>query len=969
MVENYGSVFRSEIDGGESSSPQSRLSTGSDASQQSTYLEEVLESLNHLTQNEDPIQFLVKSAVDQTGSFEIIVNLATGFCSQLGSEYEGEVGIKIRLVLLELVRAAAEHITYEGGLVSAILAILTGSEQYWDMIDRIGKSSGGEPAAVFLNDAFLMERIFQVALSRFPYETLPFLKLCHALATCQVTDENGDSVLKPILDNITSFTCAVPTGVEHRENWDRGDIPHRELLRNFDISPDHMMHGLRQSDKPDPRDTWASDKSFEIPAQTPGLVLMNDKSYIVMWHYQYSGLKYTGLYLQQILAKKDLLKPQSDAYISQTVSEIIGLLTAFLSPRRKNEREDLSSKDINAAQRILEEASDGLDRNQDVVSVIFLIFEDELQKRQTAVDEEQSTELLIQCIRFLHALLTILPSRVWSFLGRSGLLGLDGKESRLSAVVSSQEITSGHYEFLHGCTRLFDALINDTLIHAVARKARGKALTRFGDQTVNVTGVSDTVMKKILLCLERIMIDVLETSYCWRFVSQEQSWEITTSICSSLNNLLNSCFEVDDNPDLTTKLTGLLAPAVDYLLDVFLSRSINDLPIKPLLNIFHEGPILPGADMSSRLALRWRSRTIIALELSNTLIWVNRLLKHPPSHLEERLFKSSAVLVKLYAAHESYRKPTINLLHSLVQSIGSQEQQPQSLLGCLGSNTAKHFLELLSILDGPLTDKDLPLSVWRFLSAVVSQRQQWFSIYLLTGTTPREALRDRDQPYYSSSQHIRPMLRVAIEGLSQLEKLPPEEAIAILDFIISASDFWPWVLTELQKECTLLSVLSNYLAHLDTPAANANAKPLHLDPSQIQIASSITTLFAMYIHVCNEKSEYTFAKKLQPSLRYLIHHAVATPSYNASLHGNLQKNFERKFSGCKLSNFKRTPLARSNLGKDYYYNVEIAGMLLNYDLAWVGKGNQGFAEEFSRANINISVVEAQIVGDQQATLY
>lgn len=74
----------------------------------------------------------------------------------------------------------------------------------------------------------------------------------------------------------------------------------------------------------------------------------------------------------------------------------------------------------------------------------------------------------------------------------------------------------------------------------------------------------------------------------------------------------------------------------------------------------------------------------------------------------------------------------------------------------------------------------------------------------------------------------------------------------------------------------------------------------------------------------------------------------------------MKKNFESKFTGCRLENFKRTTLTRPQLGDCFYYDTEIATQLLSFDTAWFGKNDSGFFGEFERANINFSIVESQI---------
>lgn len=105
----------------------------------------------------------------------------------------------------------------------------------------------------------------------------------------------------------------------------------------------------------------------------------------------------------------------------------------------------------------------------------------------------------------------------------------------------------------------------------------------------------------------------------------------------------------------------------------------------------------------------------------------------------------------------------------------------------------------------------------------------------------------------------------------------------------------------------------------------------------------------------------TFFKTLIPLITWFANNAVEVSGYNASLHANLRKNFEMKYAGCKLLDFKRTSLEPRLLGRDYYYDMNLGEKLLSYDFAWIGSRNQGFAEEFERANLNLSLVEAQVV--------
>ena len=106
-----------------------------------------------------------------------------------------------------------------------------------------------------------------------------------------------------------------------------------------------------------------------------------------------------------------------------------------------------------------------------------------------------------------------------------------------------------------------------------------------------------------------------------------------------------------------------------------------------------------------------------------------------------------------------------------------------------------------------------------------------------------------------------------------------------------------------------------------------------------------------------------FFKTMIPLVSWFSENAVQVEGYNASLHSNLRKNFEEKYPGCKLSDIKKTSLERPELGGSYFFDVELGSKLFGYHFGWTSGGKGGFAEEVRRANLNLSLVEAQVVSD------
>ncbi|MCJ1462634.1 hypothetical protein MMC07_001236 [Pseudocyphellaria aurata] len=972
-AERYGALDHSDTDGVERSSArgnrsrQRRSSTSSETSQQISFLEEVLDSIHDIAPTHDTIEFLATAAVDKGDVFSVITTLATDYCTTFGSEHDGKSGLKVRRMLLELMQAALQWIEYQPTLILATLAILTGNERYWDTLYRPQDSKDAEPAAFFYNDDSLMQNLYQTALTRFPYEALPFLKLSRALAIYNPEQDQGLPAIWSIFQKLESLTCVLPIDFAqyHDISNEEDDTSLIQLTGNLSFVSDGSRFSLTNSSRPNKPSNFLTkftprSDSQEVPSGTVGRVLSDSKPLIVMWQYDYSPLAYLGKILRCFSVDASLSTVTLD--LSDTVSEAIGLLTAMISSAVQPSHETHASNTQDAFQTILQNASVGLEHDQDVISVIFQIFENELHRTKSTSEEERSLDILIQCIQFTHAVLPVMRDRVWSFLGRSSLLGIDGSQSQLSAIITSIEMVSGHYDFMLGCIKVFEFLIEDVIAHAVANKLPTTALKRFADTDSLGTGVSSSVMEKVVISFQRILVDVFESAPNWKFIVPEERTEMNTCVCLVFCRLLAYCFHIDGQSTASQKISRPLVPAADYLLDAFLSTSYSNLTLNPLLRILVEGAATPNSSLTIRGLRFWTSQVTAAIQFTTSLIRVNGLFKRPRSHLQQELFKATPVLAKVYAAHESYRLPIVELFGELIRSIDNADEQPPSLLGHLGQHTASSFLELLSITDQPFSDIDLSIGIWGLLSAIVSRRQQWFAIFILTGNTPRESFKDSEKTNSLVSQQTEPLLTIALDGLSNIERLEPMNAIAMLEFIASAADYWPWVIHTIEEHPHFLAAMTEYLKFPDLPALSTKPRSSQAsaDYVRLQTCSVILDVLAMYVNNTHQTGNNKLAKKLLPSLSFFSQHAVSVTGYNASLHRNLRHNFESKFRGCSLSAFKRTEANKKPLGKLFYYDLEIAEKMLNFDPAWIGKHGQGFAEEIARANINLSLTESQV---------
>ncbi|KAI9838501.1 MAG: hypothetical protein M1838_004557 [Thelocarpon superellum] len=972
-VESMANVDTSETEAGDSSATETgpslparaayfgRRAAGSDASLELSLYDDVLDRILDASPGDDPIAYLARSAVDGSHVFDVIEDLATGFCATRddGVDNAGEMGVRMRLVLLELIRCSLEWVEYLPEVVSATLAVLTGGED----VHAAGRleaptTAGLDLAEVFLKDhVLLVPKMLNVAYARFPYEPLPFLKLVRALGHATPPPDLPIPPMLAMLESMTTFTQALPRQfrgydtTREEENVNQiiliTELPlfaERTLVRPLLLparTDEHAMILLS-----DVRDRDGA----IIPRDVRGRVLLESSPPVVQWEYEYSALRYLGRLLHAALPTGDRVESATGQPPErETVIEIITLFATLLA-----------AGDAESGQRMLADASDGLGRDCDVVSIIFELFESEVQQEPSSSSPTGATDLLLSCIHFIHALIPSLPGKVWPLLARSSLLESETSGGRLGTIIASTEMVTGRFGFLLGCVRVYEALVQDAVTNAVVRKRGRKMAGRFAAPDEHGTGVPEKLVQQVLVALSRAMVDVVESSSAWRFAAIDEGLDLETRILSVFDTILRVSYGIDDSPDLRQKVTGPLAFAATYLVEVFLATSAKNLPILPILRIFHDGIRTPDTTLLLRMLHLWTARVRVALGFTTTLLRIRTLRDLPAPYLVAQLLKATPLLARVYVAHQSYQRPVIHLLETITVNVGRDEAQPPPLLGHLGADSAKHFLRVLSRLDRPHDDDDLDVGIWHLLAAVVSGRQQWLAVYVLTGETPRESLHRKKSGAPPRTLAEKPMLRIALDAMNDLPSMPVTRALAMLEFIRHAQDHWPWATADLQTHPTFLTVISDFLGALDADQEVLQLHPTMATPCKIRMAAYVADILAMSLHHGRQRMDVSLARKLLPKISYLVDRAVLTPAYNNSLHGNLRRNFEDRFSGCKLPQFKHTQLRRRPFGPNYFYDLDVASRMLSFDRVWRGIKGEGLAGEFERANQNLSIVESQV---------
>ncbi|KAI5286021.1 hypothetical protein KEM54_000124 [Ascosphaera aggregata] len=465
-------------------------------------------------------------------------------------------------------------------------------------------------------------------------------------------------------------------------------------------------------------------------------------------------------------------------------------------------------------------------------------------------------------------------------------------------------------------------------------------------------------MRQILFTLTRMMAETYSVNTTWRFADQSQQLLINGTLASSFEKILWYVYGIDDRENLDEKITGVFSVSAQYLFTVLRPSQAEDFPLHPILNsIFAvlESPIT--VSNATLFTLRVR-QTRATLRLSERLLQVGKYLNMPLSPFETQLFGAVPLLVRLYIALDEYKLPVTRVLSLLVSHASEDHSaEPPSLFGSLGAEATCRFLDCLSQFDRPFDDFALRSRQWSFLSEIISSRQQWIAVFLLTGASPRHDLHVADtdkKPAASPHMLGKAFMVTALDILTAIDTLPPATVLSALEFVAKAQEHWPWVTPELAKRDGLFTKILKYVTSI---------KPQNPDIQQrcydIRIAASVADICSMYSYSAKEARDINFFKTLRPAISWYSRNAIEVNGYNASLHSNLNKNFEMKYPHFKLTDIKRTVLESHSLNGSSFYDLELADQLFSKDFAWSGSPKGSLIQEVERANFNLLLVDSQ----------
>lgn len=903
--------------------------------------------LNHDLQ---PVEFLMTAVIGGDGLvYTVLANIAKVLGSAEDSIFAASVGSRMRKVLLELLEHTFFYTGYINESVQTLLAVLTaGDFNYWHTCRPSQLPPKHDIIFHSLHDDFILNDILSVASRRFPYEFGVFASVCRAMSCAIHKSGDGVDIITQLLHKTGTLTFELPG------DFNGYELAHEEdntnTIRLTDDLPLFTVISSR-------RMISSEEESFIIPAGTYGRFVV-DEGKIVLMEYEHSALALLGKRLEANLNPSIYRQELGDLSRDDTADAISLLATVVRSEYLKAVEKPDATEAPEAGLAILAETSRALPRTKDIVSVVCETMDVFLEGEP----DSAALAVLTACLQFLAAALPLCPGRVWSYMSRSAILATESRGGRLSRLVGTLDLSNEQYEFLVSAIRLFSELVETAMSSSVQRKITVKPSRQRSNENPWL-GISDKIVTQITVAIAQSVVDILESSSTWRFPTELKRTVLTRDLIPIINNTILYTFSLDDTTSKKT-LTAPLQPAAKYFIDSFVASSAGNLRIQPLLATLADATQWPGSTIYANELKALADRTSAVLDLATTLVRVANSSDSPSTTIELQLFKATPFVARVGAVNDQFRRAAIALLEALVVSAGKATSEPLSLLGYLGPQISRAFLQFLSILDRPFDQAEEVTAIWRFFSTIIRNRQQWMANCLLTGKTPRDARNSHDNKTSDASPDS--ILTAALDRLSAISSIPSSEALAILDFVTSAQNYWPWTIFSLQKNSAFLAALRSYVRKLKPSSATAKSSVLQAC-DEARLAAYIAETFAMQLfHLRQMGQADALAKELAQDLDYYLREGVLVSGYNNSLHANFAKNFGKQYPGFSLENFKRTLLEPRALGTDYYYASKFADRMLRFDSGWKGPRNNGYKSEMENANSNLSLVDAQIVSSVTA---
>ncbi|KAI7402486.1 hypothetical protein KC336_g14417 [Hortaea werneckii] len=934
----------------------------------------------------DPAVFLLERSVGPVYGLVPTLGTTIGASFTSGAGHLDQTSLIAREGLCLLLKEGFEVVGYSSEVFDAFTAAMQPSIKTTGLDDRhdnLPNLLAGGDLSYLLNQAML----------RYPFELSPFLRILAMTARAESESSAGSANVVQQMEDFKSVTIMVPMDFRdfRLENEEANTnemiltdtvslfVPKQKAM-SFDgerrLLMDRAVRGAQD----------AEGNLILLPAGASGQILREDKPIVLLLEHKHSGLEYLGLLLSTLLPTSELVPAPPAPQLDQTTAaEIVVLINALTLASLRQEQ------GVEEAKVLMGRLSYALPNEQDIITIISDIFEMELLSYLDQSFSEGSLDFLVACTDFWNILVEVSPERVWSMLNRSSLLGASsGTPTALAAVVGGVEAPSGVFRFLATCTNLYSHLVDNTIAGLIKRKPKeagsSKAVARrrfdspFADQ---LSATPERTIKDVLTAWQRIMLDAYQNMSSWRFIDMEEKQGVAESMMTSFEGIVRVVFGLEtqsvhgrsesfDSSPARQSLGDLLRPAAEMTMQAFAPTSASSSLANSTAALLSDGLLIADDLLASRVRQKVQS------QVKSTCTSLARILRTARTNedpmravsLSRELAKCVPIFAKLFAVAPLCKGDLVALLHEVVSAFATTNTDVSSLLGHLDSDSAQSFLRVITQLDRPLPgDVDTEIILWDFFTAVLESTQSAggqaaFGMYLLTGMPPR-ANRDAKASigYGKDNGQTKSMLNYALDELTNLSAMNPRRAAAMLKFIAVAQSVWAWATVSVRSHADFLTNCLAWLYQLQPPPRAANNAEALICSNELTMAAHLCEILAVNLHASLQTGDSSVLKMLSPKLSFLQQYGNRVDAYNRSLHRNLNDNLTRKYPACELTDFKRSPANPAPHGRNFYYDLDLANAVLSYEtLSWYGDEDlrsQGYEAEVTRANINLSLVDAQ----------
>lgn len=927
--------------GSRESSSARRLSSSSIGSIQQSTSEDVMDSIRSVSYGEDDIDDLNRAAVVGCDVFHYIAHL----CSS--EALRTPIGIIAQAeIIQQLIITSIAQMDYTAGIVAAQLALIDAlayiATEFRDSGDVYGLKIR------WFHEQSGVREVLEVAASRFPYETLPFLQLCSSLSRLQYIDDDSYDYIATFLQSLPTFTqMANPKFSAYQTTREDENANLVSLEANLN------MLGFSESQRIPNVQEQFTEPNNTIPSGTLGEVISEGRPPVIKWLHSYSGFAYLGLWLDSFRCGQLQGIHQDQEDLEATVAAIFELLSRVLSSKHH----DFVAK-LEYTSALLEDIAQGLPEDFDLTSIVFEICEQQLQSLRYKKQDLQSCDIVVASLKLITTLLPLLPSRIWPLLSRSTLVDTRGTSGGVFAIILSIETIQGRYEFLEAYAELYQTMVEEAVRQSVGADSI-PASSRIMTFDENIKGgVPTRIVSSVVQASTKTMIESFRAANRWKFVSPSQRMRIATKLSETFQAVLQYTYGADDASNLSTKLTAGLASSAMYIADVLrphLEEALEPVCLLQWLLVSWQESVQP---LDLGVALELSKQVCAVSSLTKVVMSVGVFLNSPRTAMETQILDALPVIVRLGTLDTQCTFGTLDILHALLRTMPADDAP--SLLGRLGSASARAFLEsILPIIRQP-DHIQLRIKAWDFFTSLVTNNQQWFAITLLQGSPPDFASRKPEaagETRRKRSLRGKAVLAEALDYIVAIDRQSLKVATSVLNFVVKSQMHWSWVTDSVQTHSDLFHSLISFMNNMSSEDSHS---PVQSQSNKI--TALMIELATVQLHYARSRRDKAMIQKMIPLMRWSTANAIKVDGYNVSLHSNLRKNFSAQYDTSTLANFKRTQLFERPYGENFYYDIELAEKMLSHRGVQSRRPDfdKTFQQELVRVNVNLSLVDSQM---------